>query len=82
MGKGKEVDTKDGNYTSSTVSTESDSGLRPEMIPAPDSPSLSAQLPSPHASSGGRPHLESSFDKMRAPSQAPGAAGNQYDEMT
>ena len=82
MGKGKEVDRKDGNYTSSTVSTESDSGLRPAMIPVPDSPWLSAELLSPHAPSDGYPHLEPSFHKTCAPPQARRAAGTQYDEMT
>ena len=77
-----EVDTEDGNLTSSTGTPESDSGPRPETIPVPDSPCLSAQLPSPHAPLDRHQHLESSFDKKCAPSQAPRVDGIWYGELT
>ena len=38
-----DVDREDGNYPSSMGTPESDSGPRPEMILAPDSPRLLAQ---------------------------------------
>ena len=53
-GKDLEVDRGDGDLTSSTGTPESDSGPRPEMIPA--------QSPSPRASLDKHQHLESSFD--------------------
>ena len=76
------ADREAGNYASGTGTPESDSGPKPEMSPAPDSPFSSAQLPLPRVQSDKHPHLESSFDKTCEPSQAPRADGAQYDEMT
>ena len=45
VGKDMEVDREDGNPTLCTGAPESGSGPRPEMIPVPDSPSMSVQLP-------------------------------------
>ena len=70
-----DVDWEDGNNASSSGVPESESGVLPEMVPVPGSPSLSVQLPSPRAPSEKRPHLEPSFDKARKPSQAPRAEG-------
>ena len=42
-GKDMRVDREDGNCASNTGTPESDSGPRPEMIPVPDAPSLSAR---------------------------------------
>ena len=75
MGKDMEVDRVDGTFTPSAGTPESASGPRPEMIPVPDAPSLSAQLPSPHTPSGRHQHLETSLDKTCAPSRAPRADG-------
>ena len=77
-----EVDREDGNYTSSTGTPGSDSGRRPGMIPVPDSPLRSVQLPSQRVPSNGHHHLESSFDKMCEPFQAPRAGRSQNDELT
>ena len=43
VGEDMEVDREDGNFSSGAGAPESDSGPRPEMIPVPDSPRLSAQ---------------------------------------
>ena len=80
--KDMEVEREDGNFTSITGMPGSDPGPQPEMIPAPDSLSLSAQLPSPRTSLEKRQHLESSVDKACAPPQAPRADGAQYDKLT
>ena len=61
----------DGNDASSTGTPESESGSKPEMIPAPDPPALSAPVSSPRVPSGLHPDLGSSFDKAREPSEAP-----------
>ena len=76
-----DVDREDGNNATSTGIPASESGPKPEMIPAPDTPGLSEQLLPPHVPSERHPHSESSFDKAREPSQALTAHGAQYDEM-
>ena len=80
--KDMDADREDGNYTSSTGTPGSDSGPKPEMVPAPDPPPLSVRFLSPRVPSDTHPHLESSFEKTCWPSQAPRAEGAQYDEMT
>ena len=52
--KDMEVGRGDEGSTLSTGTPES--GSEPEMIPAPGSPTLSGQLPSPHVSSDTRQH--------------------------
>ena len=71
--KDVEADRGGGNSTPSSGTPEGDPGPRPDMIPVPDSPYLSAQLPSPRAPLDWRQHLESSPDKTCAPSRAPRA---------
>ena len=61
---------------------DGEDGLRPEIIPAPDSPALSAKLPSPHVPSEQRPLPESSFDEACHPSRVPVADGAQCYELT
>ena len=80
VGEDMDADREAGDVTSSASTPEIDSGPRPEMIPAQDSPPLSVQLPSSRAPSEGHQHLESSFDRTCAPSQAPRADGAQYGE--
>ena len=50
---GRDMDVEDGKNATSAGTPESDSGPRPEMLPAPDSPPLSVQLPSPLVPSDG-----------------------------
>ena len=57
------IDWKNGNNTLRPGIPESGSWFKPEMIPAPDSPSLSVQLPPPRVPSGMHPNLGSSSDK-------------------
>ena len=73
-----DVDGEDGNSVSSTGVPESEPGPKPGALPAPDSPSLSVQLASPHGSSGKHPFSDS-FDKICEPSQAPKVNRTQYD---
>ena len=82
VGGDMEMDREDGSYTSSTGTPESDTGPKPEVIPVPDPPSLSVELPSPRVPSERPPHSESSFDKTCEPPQAPEAVGAQYYKMT
>ena len=77
-----DVDEPDGIGASSTGVPESDSGLKPDVMPAPEPPAPSVQLPSPR---GPRErHLDpgSSLDKRREPPQVPQVNRTQYDEMT
>ena len=48
VGEDMAADREDGNSSLSTGTPDRGSGHRPEMIPAPEFPPLSAQLPSPH----------------------------------
>ena len=82
VGKDMEVGREDGNSTLSTGTPERGSGPRPEMIPIPETPTLSAQLPSPRATLDRRQHPESFFDKTSSPTHAPRADRAQYDELT
>ena len=82
VGRDMEAEREDGKCTSSTGATKSDSAPQTEKIPAPDSLPLSARLPAPRTSLEKHPHLESSSDKVCAPSQAPRADGAQYDGLT
>ena len=61
--KDMDADREDGNYTSSTGTPGSDSGPKPEMVPAPDPPPLSVRFLSPRVPSDTHPHSESSFEK-------------------
>ena len=63
VGEDMEVGSEDGNHTPRTGTPESNSGPRPDMILVPDSPSLSAHLPSPRAPSERHYRPGSSFDK-------------------
>ena len=80
--KDMEVDREDGNSTLSTDTPESVSGPRPDMIPVPDSPFLSAQLPLPRDTLDIPRPLESSSGRPCAPSQAPRADGPQYGRVS
>ena len=80
--KDMEVDREDGNSTSSTGISRSGCSPQPEMIPVPDSPPLSAQLPTQQPSKMTLRHLESSLDRTCEPSQAPRADGAQYEKLT
>ena len=51
------------NRASTTGMRESESGLNPVAVPAPDSPSLSVQFPAPLFPSGKHPDWEPSFDR-------------------
>ena len=73
--KDMEVEREDGNSTLNTGPPKSGSGPWPEVIPVPDPPSLSAQLPSPHVTMDKQRHVGSTFGMKCAPSQAPRAAG-------
>ena len=77
-----ELDREDGKSSLSAGSPESGSCARPEMVPAPDSPLLSVQLPTSRETLDIPQPLESSFDTKCAASQAPRADGAQYDELT
>ena len=68
VGKDMEAGRGNGNPILSTGTPESGSGRRSEMIPVPDSPPPSVQLPSPRAPLDGLYHLESAFDEKCAPS--------------
>ena len=76
------VDREDGNSTLSTGTPESGSGPLPEMIPVPDSSSLSVQLPTSRDTLDIQQPPEPPFDRTRAPSQAPRADGAQQKEFT
>ena len=80
--KDMEVDRENASFSSSTGTPERNSGIRPEMVPVPESPSLSIQLPSPQVPSDGHQHLVSSFDKTCVPSRASWADGTQLAKMT
>ena len=82
VGKDMEVGREDGNSSLSTGTPESGSGPRPEMIPVPDSPSLSVQLPTPQGPAVIPQPLEFSFDRTCAPSQVPREDGAQNAELT
>ena len=77
-----EVDREDGNSTSSTGFLEGGCSSQPEMIPAPDSPPLSVQLPTQQPSKMNLHPLESSSDRFCEPSQAPQAGWAQYEKST
>ena len=77
-----EVDREDGNPALSTGAPECGCGPQPEMIPVPDSSTLSVQLPTPQQSKVPPQRLESSFDRTCAPSRAPRADGAQYWKLT
>ena len=57
--KDMDVYGEDGRSALSTGPPESGSGPRPEMVPAPGPPSLSAQLPSLRVTMDTQQHLES-----------------------
>ena len=80
--KDMEVDREDGNSTLRTGAPVSGCGPQPEMIPVPDSPTLSVQLPTPQQSTATPQPLEASFEGTCAPSQAPRADGPQNEELT
>ena len=82
VAKDMEVDREAGNSALSSGATESGSVHRPEMIPAPDSLSLSVQLPSPRGTLDIPQPLESSFQRTCAQSRAPSADGARCDELT
>ena len=46
MGDATDADVEKGNFTSSAGTPESENGYRPAAVPAPEPPTLSAQLPS------------------------------------
>ena len=68
-----------GNSTLSTGTPKSGSGVQPDMVPVPDAPSLSAQLPTSRDNLDVSQPLQSSFDRECAPSHAPMADGTHYD---
>ena len=76
------MDREDGNSALSTGAPESGSGPRPEMIPVPDSPSLSVLFPTPQDPTVSAQPMGSAFDRTCEPSQVPRADGAQYDEFT
>ena len=80
--KGKEVDWEYGKSTLITGAPESGSGPRLEMIPVPDSPSLSVQSPLPRGALDIPQPIESSSGRTCAPSEAPTADGVQFDGLT
>ena len=65
----------------STGIPESDSGLNPRAIPAPDSPSLSVQLTSPQGSVERRRDPGSFSGKPCESSRVPKVNRTQYNEM-
>ena len=77
-----DVDEEDGIDAAETGLPESDFGLKPGAMPAPDSPSLSEQLPSPKSPVGRHPDLGPSHDKLCEASQPPKVNRTQYDEIT
>ena len=82
VGTDLEVDRGSGSSSLRTGTRGSGSGPRPEMIPVPDSPSLSVHLPSPLMASDKPQHLDSPLDRKCAPSRAPRATGAQHEELT
>ena len=77
-----DVDRGDGNSKSSTGIPASRDSPQTAMIPVPDSPPLSAQLP-PHQTS--TPNLrpsDSAFDRAREPPQAPTVNGAQFGKVS
>ena len=80
--KDMEVDREDGNSTLRTGAPESGCGSQPEMIPAPDSPTLSVQLPTQQQSKVTSHPMEPSRARTRAPSQAPRADGTQHEKLS
>ena len=75
-------DGEDGNRAWRTGTPDIEAGPTPVALPAPDSLSLSEQLPSPRDPSGKHPDWVSSHDKKCEPSQAPSVDRAQYDETT
>ena len=77
-----EADRDDGNSTWSTGIPLSGCRPRPEMIPVPDSPPLSAQLPTQQPSKTNLRSLDSSIYRTCEPSQVPRADGTQYEKLS
>ena len=68
---------EDGDLTSSTGCTP-----RPEMIPVPDSPSLSVQLPTKQPSKPNLHPPDSSSERTCELPQVPRADGAQYEDLS
>ena len=77
-----DVDGVKGNLPSGTAAPKSEATFPPAAIPAPDSPTLSVQLPSSPRSPVRRPELASPLGRKCEPSQAPAVGRAQYDQMT
>ena len=77
-----DVDVEKESWTWSTGTPRCDDRYHPAAIPAPDSPTVSVDLPSSPRSPGRRPEWESSSDKECEPFRAPVAGRAQYDQLT
>ena len=80
MGDAMDMDEEIGNLTSSTDAPRSAARKPPAATPAPVSPTLSEQPPSPRRYPVRHPELES-FDRECERPQAPGVDRAQYDQM-
>ena len=77
-----EVGREDGNSSSSTRIREGGRSPQPEIIPVPDPPSLSVQLPTQQPLKITLHLSDSSFDRTCGPFLDPRADGAQYAKLT
>ena len=77
-----DVDEHAGNFSSITDTQRSENRFLPAAMRAPDSPTLSVQVPSSPCPPARHPELESCLERKYEPSQAPVARRAQYDQLT